>query len=96
MENNYYTYIVSSPSDVLYIGMTNNLIRRMQEHKEWKTEWFSKKYGCTRLVYYEHTKYVQEAISREKVLKWWNRKKKIELIQSKNPEWKDLYESIIS
>ena len=96
MDYQYYTYIVASPSDVLYIWMTNNLQRRIEEHKEWKIEWFSKKYHCNRLVYYESTKYVYEAIAREKQLKWWLRQKKIELIETINPKWKDLYKDIIS
>jgi putative endonuclease len=96
MEYNAYTYIVASPSDVLYIWVTNDLQRRISEHKEWKIEWFSKKYGCKKLIYYEYTPYIYNAIEREKELKWWNRKKKIELIETINPSWKDLYNDIIS
>lgn len=96
MEYNAYTYIIASPSDVLYIGVTSDLIRRIGEHKEGKIEWFSKKYGCKRLLYYEYSNYIQNAIAREKELKWWNRKKKIELIETLNPTWRDLYDDIIS
>jgi len=76
--------------------MTNNLIRRVTEHKEWKIEWFSKKYRCTKLVYFESTNYVCNAIEREKELKDWNRQKKEELIKTKNPTWNDLYWDLLS
>ncbi len=87
---------MASDSGTLYIGMTNNLIRRVSEHKEWKIEWFSKKYKCTKLVYFEETKYVYNAIEREKELKDWNRAKKEELIRKFNPEWNDLLDSLLS
>lgn len=86
----FYTYIMASDSGTLYIGMTNNLIRRVQEHKEWKIEWFSKKYNCHKLVYFDSTKYIYNAIEREKELKDWNRAKKEELIKTINPTWLDL------
>lgn len=92
-EYQFYTYIMASNSGTLYIGMTNNLQRRVQEHKSWKIEWFSKKYKCHKLVYFESTKYVSNAIEREKELKDWNRKKKEELIKTMNPTWKDLSDS---
>ena len=95
MEKQYSIYIIASPSDVLYIWVTNNLIRRIQEHRKWSIEWFSKKYWCTRLVYYESWKYIYDAIAREKELKGWGRKKKIELIATMNPKWKDYYDEII-
>ena len=87
---------MASDSGTRYIGMTNNLIRRVQEHKEWKIDWFSKKYNCYKLVYFESTKYIYNAIEREKELKDWNRQKKEELIKQMNPTWKDLYETILS
>jgi putative endonuclease len=90
-EYNFYVYIMASKSWVLYIGVTNNLQRRVQEHREWKIEWFTKKYNSTRLVYFEHMKYVYNAISRKKVLKHFLRKQKEELIESLNPGWKDLF-----
>lgn len=96
MEYNFYTYIMASDSGTLYIGMTNNLIRRVREHKEGKIEWFSKKYKCHKLVYFEETKYAYSAIEREKELKDWSRKRKEELIQERNPYWKDLYDEIVS
>ena len=87
---------MASESGTLYIGMTNDLIRRVSEHKEGKTEGFTQKYKCTKLVYYESTKYVYNAIEREKELKDWNRKKKEELIRTINPTWRDLYGDILS
>lgn len=92
----FFTYIMASDSGTLYIGMTNDLVRRVSEHKEWKIEGFTKKYKCKKLVYYESTKYVYNAIEREKELKDWNRQKKEELIRSINPIWKDLYRDIVS
>jgi putative endonuclease len=80
----FYTYIMASDSGTLYIGMTNNLIRRVQEHKEWKIDGFSKKYKCNKIVYAEYSQYVYNAIEREKEIKDWNRNKKDQLI-SKSP-----------
>ncbi len=74
----------------LYIGFTNNLVRRMYEHKKGIIEGFSKKYNLTKLVYYEIFTDVQQAIRREKQLKNWHREWKINLIESANPEWEDL------
>jgi putative endonuclease len=90
-EYNFYTYIMASESGVLYIGMTNDLLRRVQEHKEWVIEWFTKKYHCTKLVYFEHTNYIHNAIIREKQLKHLLRKEKEKLIKGFNPQWRDLY-----
>lgn len=87
---NYYVYILASNSGTLYIWVTNNLERRISEHKNWLIEWFTKKYNCKKLVYYEDTNNVNSAIEREKQLKWLTRKKKEELIKSLNPTWKDL------
>jgi putative endonuclease len=80
---------------VLYTGVTNNLVRRVYEHKEKLIEGFTKKYNCTKLVWYEVYKDPYSAISREKQIKAWSRKKKLELINSLNPEWKDLYYEIL-
>ena len=93
-EYNFYTYITASPTGTLYIGMTNDLIRRITEHKEGKIEGFSKKYSCKKLVYYEHYSDVYAAINREKQLKKWNRKKKENLIKALNPHWSDLYNDL--
>lgn len=95
-EYQFFIYIMASDSGTLYIGMTNNLIRRISEHKGWKIEWFSKKYKCHKLVYFEETKYVYNAIEREKELKDWNRAKKEELIKWLNPEWNDLSSTLLS
>lgn len=75
---------------VIYFGMTNNLERRVYEHKNKMIDGFTKKYNVTKLVYYENTSEVNAAIAREKEIKKWRREKKNKLIESKNPEWKDL------
>ena len=93
-EYNFYVYIMASPSGTLYIGMTNNLVRRATEHKEGKIEGFSKKYSCNKLVYYEHYQYVFDAINREKEIKKWRREKKEKLIKSINPHWNNLYSEL--
>ena len=90
----FYVYIMASPTGTLYIGVTNNLIRRVTEHKEGKFKGFSKKYSCNKLVYYEHYTYVHDAISREKQLKKWRREKKERLIKTMNSHWKDLYNGL--
>ena len=93
--NSYFTYILASKKDgVLYIGVTNNLIRRVKEHKKGKADSFTKKYFVHRLVYFEETSDVEIAINREKQLKKWNRTWKIELIEKENPNWEDLYKKI--
>ena len=92
----FYTYIMASASGTLYVGMTNNLQRRVQEHKEWKIEWFSKKYKCYKLIYCESTQYIYNAIEREKEIKDWNRQKKEELIKTMNPTWSDLSWTLLS
>ena len=92
MDHKYWVYIVSSMSGTLYIGMTNDIYRRIAEHKSGEFEGFSSQYHCNRLVYYESFQFVQDAINREKQLKGWRRSKKIGLIESKNPRWEDLAE----
>jgi putative endonuclease len=92
----YYVYILASKKNgTLYIGVTNNLIKRVYEHKNDLVEGFTKKYGVHKLVYYEQTESVYSAIQREKQLKKWNRSWKIELIEKLNPDWDDLYDKII-
>ena len=88
----YYVYILASRSGVLYTGVTNDLRRRVWEHKQKLIGGFTKRYNITRLVYYEETPDVKAAIAREKQIKGWLRKKKIALIESLNPGWKDLSE----
>ena len=93
----YYVYIMASKRNgTLYIGVTNNLMRRAYEHKNSLIKGFTKKYKVHRLVYYEQTEDVRSAIEREKRLKSWNRQWKLRLIEKVNPEWKDLYDEIIS
>ena len=87
---NFFIYIMASPSGTLYIGVTNNLARRVSEHQQGLIEGFTKRYNCTKLVYYENFSDVKEAITREKILKGWVRKKKEDLIKAVNPGWKDL------
>jgi putative endonuclease len=89
-KNHYSVYILASKSRTLYIGMTNNLHRRVFEHKNGSIEGFSDKYRCHRLVYYESFDRVLRAIDREKQLKRWNRAKKLWLIQRGNPTWEVL------
>ena len=88
----YYVYIVTNNSGTLYTGMTNDLKRRMYEHKNHLIPGFTRKYKITKLVYYDETDDVNEAIAREKQIKGWLRKKKISLIESVNPDWNDLSE----
>jgi putative endonuclease len=86
----YFVYILSSRSRTLYIGVTNNLIRRVAEHRDGIGSAFTAKYKVNRLVYSEEYQSVNEAILREKQLKGWVRRKKIELIERSNPAWADL------
>jgi putative endonuclease len=83
---------MTNKSGTLYTGVTNNLMRRVFEHKHHLIEGFTRKYNITRLIYYEVTDDVRLAIRREKQIKGWVREKKIALIDSMNPEWKDLGE----
>ena len=86
----YFVYIVSSDTGVLYVGMTNDLVRRMHEHRTGSVGGFSKKYGIGRLIYYEVTSDVKSAISCEKQIKAWRRKKKLDLVRELNPTFRDL------
>ena len=90
--NSYYVYVMASASRVLYIGVTNDLARRVWEHKAKLVPGFTKKYNCHYLVYFERYDNVYRAIGREKELKRWTRAKKIALIESANPRWQDLSE----
>jgi putative endonuclease len=92
-DHEYWVYIVASLTGTLYIGMTNNLERRVAEHKDGTYEGFASKYGCNRLVYWESFDDVRKAIDREKQLKGWRREKKIALIETPNPRWEDLAKS---
>lgn len=89
--NTYFIYILSSPNkSVLYIGVTNDLQRRIAEHKSKMFESYSKKYNCTDLVYFEKHNQIEKAILREKQLKKWKREWKENLINSENSDWTDL------
>ncbi|TWO31904.1 GIY-YIG nuclease family protein [Seonamhaeicola sediminis] len=89
--HNFYVYILSNKKNgTLYIGMTNDLERRMFEHKHKFVEGFTKKYGLDKLMYFEHFQHVNDAIKREKQLKNWNRQWKIDLIEKDNKGWNDL------
>jgi len=83
-------YILASPSRVLYVGVTNNLVRRLFEHRTGATPGFATTHGTYRLVYCETTTDPIAAITREKQLKGWKRLRKLRLIESTNPQWKDL------
>jgi len=92
----YYVYILASkPRGTLYIGVTNDLVRRVYEHKNEIIEGFTKRYGVHLLVYYEQGKNVASVIWREKRLKKWNREWKLQLIERENPEWRDLYPDLV-
>jgi putative endonuclease len=86
----YYVYIMASKSRVLYVGITNDIWRRVWEHKNDVNPGFTSKYRVHRLVYFESFKYVGNAIAREKHIKGWLREKKVALIRSTNPTWEDL------
>lgn len=88
--NQYFVYIMTNASKTLYVGVTNNLVKRIFEHKNKLIDGFTKQYNITKLVYFEETSNVDVAIVREKQIKGWLRAKKIALIQSINPEWRDL------
>ncbi len=91
--NNYYIYILTNwDNKVMYIGITNKLERRIYEHKNKLIEGFTKKYNVIKLVYYESSKDVKMAITREKEIKKWRREKKNNLVVKMNPEWRDLSE----
>ncbi len=91
--NLYFVYMITNKNcTVLYIGVTNNLERRVYEHIQKINKGFTSKYNCNKLVWYEEYSTVKEAISREKQLKNWQRNWKNQLIEKKNPEWNDLSE----
>ncbi|MDP3955096.1 MAG: GIY-YIG nuclease family protein [bacterium] len=96
MDKEYYVYIATNKiNTVLYTGVTNNLVRRIYEHKNKLIKGFSSKYNICKLVYFEIYNDINEAIKREKQIKAGSRKKKLELIKKINPDFKDLYEEII-
>ena len=88
IDHNYFVYFMTNKNrNVLYLGVTNDLERRVYEHEIGKLKGFTKKYNCHYLVYYEHFTNVEHAIDREKELKKWRREKKDQLISSFNPDW---------
>ena len=90
--NTYYDYILASGKNgTLYNGVTNNLIKRVAQHKRKEVKGFAEKYKVNKLVWYEQTNDIRIAIKREKQIKKWNRKWKIRLIEKENPEWNDLF-----
>ena len=89
-EHRYYVYIMASDSGTLYVGMGRSAYDRSTSHKPGTGGWFTAKYGCDRLVYYEVYQYVRIAIARETQLKKWRREKKVALIERVNPKWLDL------
>jgi putative endonuclease len=94
--NSYYVYILAHKRNgTLYVGVTNDLIRRVAEHKSGQSGGFTKRYKVNQLVFYEDTNDVIAAITREKQLKKWKRTWKLRLIEESNPEWRDLYPDII-
>ncbi len=95
-QRQYFVYILASRKNgTLYVGMTNNLIKRVFEHKNNLIDGFSKKYGIHNLVYYECFDDVRSAITREKQLKEWKRQWKLELIEKNNLNWHDLYDGLV-
>lgn len=96
MHKQSYVYILFNKSDgVLYTGVTSDLVKRVFEHKSKVIKGFTQKYNVDKLGYYEIFEDIEQAILREKQIKAGSRKKKIELIESTNPEWRDLYEDIL-
>jgi putative endonuclease len=95
MNKSYYVYIITNDRNtVLYVGVTNDLVKRIYEHKNKQVSSFSNKYNLNKLVYYEVLEDIKAAIEREKQLKAGNRMKKEDLINKFNPEWRDLYSDI--
>ena len=93
----YFVYIMTNKKNgILYVGVTNNLLRRVYEHKNNMIIGFTSRYNLHYLVYYETVEDINSAIKREKQLKAWNRDWKIKLIEKNNPDWRDLYEELIN
>ena len=96
MKNGGWIYIMTNkPDGTLYIGVTGDLTRRIHQHREGSVSGFTKRYNLQRLVYAEHHDGIEQAIQRENRLKRWPRAWKVDLIVSLNPEWNDLYETLI-
>ena len=96
MERRYYVYIMANDTNtVTYTGVTNDLLNRVSQHKNKLNDGFTKKYNIEKLVYYEIGENVESAIFREKQIKSYRRQKKIDLINSMNPDWRDLYKELL-
>ncbi len=96
MLKTYFVYILASEKNgTLYVGVTNDLTRRMYEHKKGLVEGFTKKYGLKRLAYFETGESAEGAIAREKAIKHWTRAKKLKTIEMTNPLWRDLSEDLV-
>jgi len=96
MAQRFFVYILTNrPKGVLYVGVTNNLSRRIWEHRTKVVPGFTSKYGVTQLVYFEEYESILEARARERTLKYWRRAWKFELIEDVNPTWRDLYDELI-
>ena len=94
--NLYFVYILTNRRNgTLYTGVSNDLLRRVYEHKQGLVDGFTKRYGINRLVYYESTESISSAITREKQLKKWKRKWKLRLIEESNRQWRDLYDDLV-
>lgn len=92
----YYIYILANRRNgTLYVGVTNNLVKRVYEHKHGLNDGFTKKYSIHMLVHYEIVKEITSAIVREKQLKKWERNWKLSLVEKNNPEWRDLYGDLV-
>ena len=95
LTRSYYVYLLASRRHgTLYLGVTSELPKRVWQHRQGLVEGFTKRYGVKMLVWYEQTDTIESAIVREKQIKKWNRAWKIELVESSNPEWNDLYEDV--
>ncbi len=90
METTYFVYILASHRRTLYIGVTGDLLRRLEQHEQGRNGAFTHRYNARRLVYCESCRDVRDALRREKQLKGWSRARKLELIEAVNPEWRDL------
>ena len=96
MARNYCIYIMTNRTHTLYVGVTNDLYRRVDEHRRGTNPGFTSKYKMNRLVHFEHFEVIGDAIAREKEIKGWVRRKKIALIENENPKWSDLGRQLFS
>jgi putative endonuclease len=96
MRQGYVYFLTNQPNGILYVGVTSNLAKRIHEHRTGAADGFTKQYGLKRLVYFEIFDDIQTAIQREHNIKHWSRTWKVRLILANNPDWKDLYDSILS